>query len=121
MPARTVPISHYVMTHYNALMAVKGGLEAQDAVDREALVDGMEGLTIEAPTGPVSIGAADHHVTMNMFLAKTEGAALTTVEALGALAPEAGCSRVGPPMAVFGARPLRSGPRDRNGDLAEMV
>ena len=86
-----VVISHYVMTHYNAMMALKAGLEKTGKADRESLVDGLEGLTIGSPTGDVSIGAKDHHVTMNMYLAKTEGAGLSTVQALGALAPEAGC------------------------------
>ena len=33
-----------------------------------------------------------HHVTMNMFLAKTEGAGLSVVEALGPIAPKPACS-----------------------------
>jgi len=86
-----VVISHYVMTHYNALSALKEGLEAKGEMSREAAVDGMEGLILETPTGPSSIGAADHHVTLNMYLAKTEGEGLVTVDDLGALAPEAGC------------------------------
>lgn len=86
------PISHYAMTHYNALKAAKAALEAKGEVDREALVDGLAGLTIDSPTGPLSVGAADHHVTLSMFLARTEGAGLVTVESLGALAPEAGCA-----------------------------
>ncbi len=86
-----VVISHYVMTHYNALMALKAGLEKSGSVSREAVVDGLEGLSIKTPTGDLSIGAADHHATMNMYLAKTEGAGLKTVKALGSIAPEAGC------------------------------
>jgi urea transport system substrate-binding protein len=86
-----VVISHYVMTHYNALNALKKGLEKVGKVDREAVVDGMEGLTIDSPTGPVSIDERNHHVTLNMYLAKTEGEQLKTIEALGRLAPEAGC------------------------------
>jgi hypothetical protein len=39
----------------------------------------------------VTIGAKDHHVTLAMFLARTEGDRLVTVEALGPQAPEAGC------------------------------
>jgi hypothetical protein len=31
-------------------------------------------------------------VTLNMYLAKTEGAGLETVRPLGSLAPEAGCA-----------------------------
>jgi branched-chain amino acid transport system substrate-binding protein/urea transport system substrate-binding protein len=40
----------------------------------------------------MSIDAANHHVTLNMYLAKTEGAGLDTVDALGRLAPEPGCA-----------------------------
>lgn len=89
--APDAPISHYVMTHYNSIMAVKAALEKAGSVDKEGLIDNLQGLSIETPTGPLSIGAQDHHVTMNMFLAKTEGDGLTTVDALGALAPQAGC------------------------------
>ncbi|HET6469581.1 MAG TPA: substrate-binding protein [Geminicoccaceae bacterium] len=86
------PISHYVMTHYNALMAAKAALEQAGEPSREALVGGLEGLTIESPTGPLGIGARDHHVTLAMYLARTHGDGLETVAALGRLAPEAGCA-----------------------------
>jgi branched-chain amino acid transport system substrate-binding protein/urea transport system substrate-binding protein len=85
-------VSHYVMTHYNALMALKAGLEKTGKASREAVVDGLEGLTVASPAGPVSIDAANHHVTLNMFLAKTEGAGLKTVQSFEALAPEPGCA-----------------------------
>ncbi len=87
-----VVISHYVMTHYNAINALKAGFEKKGELGREAAVSGLEGLTLESPTGPVTIGAAHHHVTLNMYLAKTEGAGLETVEVLGRLAPEPGCA-----------------------------
>jgi branched-chain amino acid transport system substrate-binding protein/urea transport system substrate-binding protein len=86
------PISHYVLTHYNALVAAKAALEKSGKIDREALVDGLEGLTIDSPTGPVAIGKADHHVSLSMYLAHTSGTGLETVESLGELAPEAGCA-----------------------------
>ena len=88
---KDVTVSHYVMTHYNAMNALKAGLEKSGKIDREALVDGMAGLTIDSPTGDMAIDAESHHVTLNMFLAKTEGAGLKTVKALGSLEPEAGC------------------------------
>ena len=87
-----VVISHYVMTHYNAMMVLKAGLEKSGKADPEAAIDGMEGLEIASPTGPLSIHADSHHVTLNMYLAKTEGDGLVTVEALGPQAPEAGCA-----------------------------
>lgn len=87
-----VPVSHYAFTHHNALKCIKEGLEKVGRPDREALVDGLEGLGFGTSTGQLSIGAKDHHVTLPMFLAKTEGDALTVVEQLGPIAPNAGCA-----------------------------
>ena len=83
-------VSNYVMTHYNALMALKAALEKAGTVDKDAMIDAMEGLTIRSPTGAVTINK-NHHVTMNMFLARTAGDDLVTVRALGEIAPEPGC------------------------------
>jgi urea transport system substrate-binding protein len=83
-------VSNYVETHYNSLYAVKAALEKAGKVDKEAMIDALEGLVIQSPTGPVTIGK-NHHVTMNMFLAKTQGPSLVTVRALGEIAPEPGC------------------------------
>ncbi len=85
-------VSHYVLTHYNAIRALAQGLEKSGEVSPEAAASGMAGLKIESPTGPVSIGEGDHHVTLSMFLARTEGDGLVTVEDIGEIAPEAGCA-----------------------------
>ncbi len=86
-----VPISHYAFTHYNSLNAVKAALEKSGKMDSEDLVDGLTELNVKTPTGDILIGK-DHHVTMNMFLAKTEGASLAVVKPLGAIAPAPGCA-----------------------------
>ena len=83
-------ISNYVMTHYNALMAMKAALEKAGKIDKESMIDALEGVTVDSPTGTVTIGK-NHHATMNLFLAKTEGENLVTVRALGEIAPEPGC------------------------------
>ena len=83
-------VSNYVMTHYNALIALKAAIEKAGKVDKEALIDAVEGLTIKSPTGPVTIGK-NHHATMNLFLAKTKGRDLVPVRPLGALAPDPRC------------------------------
>jgi urea transport system substrate-binding protein len=83
-------VSNYVMTHYNALMALKAALEKAGTVDKDAMIDAMEGMTIQSPAGAVTINK-NHHVTMNMFLARTTGDDLVTVRALGEIAPEPGC------------------------------
>jgi urea transport system substrate-binding protein len=83
-------VSNYVMTHYNALVALKAALEKAGKVDKEAMIDALEPLAIKSPTGPVTIGK-DHHATMNMFIARTQGHDLVPVRALGEITPEPGC------------------------------
>ena len=75
-------ISNYVMTHYNALMAMKAALEKAGKIDKESMIDALEGSTIDSPTGTVTIGK-NHHVTMNLYLARTERENLVTVRSLG--------------------------------------
>ncbi|MBN9088252.1 MAG: ABC transporter substrate-binding protein [Reyranella sp.] len=84
-------ISNYVEAHYNALFAIKAALEKAGKVDKEALIDALEGVTFDSPAGPVTIGR-DHHATLDMFLAKTRGPQLLQVQALGAVAPKSGCT-----------------------------
>ncbi|MGC1676435.1 MAG: substrate-binding protein [Candidatus Binataceae bacterium] len=85
-------VSNYVVTHYNALIAMKAALEKAGKVDKEAMINALEGLEINSPTGAVTIGK-NHHVTMNMFLVKTQGPGpeLVTIRGLGEIAPEPGC------------------------------
>src|ERR1700716_2042453 len=83
-------VSNYVMTHYNALVALKAAIEKTGKVDKEAAIDALAGLVIPSPTGPVTINQ-DHHATMNMFIAKTWGRDLVTVRALGEITPQPGC------------------------------
>jgi branched-chain amino acid transport system substrate-binding protein/urea transport system substrate-binding protein len=83
-------ISNYVETHYNTLMAVKAALEKAGKVDKEALIDALEGLKFDSPGGPVTMGK-NHHATLNMFLARTQGPELAEVRSLGEIAPQPGC------------------------------
>jgi urea transport system substrate-binding protein len=85
------PVSQYAFTHYVSLHAAKAAFQKSGAIDSEALVAGLEGLSLDSPTGKVTIGK-DHHVTLEMFTAKTEGADLTVVEDLGQIAPKPGCA-----------------------------
>ena len=83
-------VSNYVMTHYNALMALRSAIEKTGKVEKESIIDALAGLVIKSPTGPVTINK-NHHATMNMFVAKTMGRDLVTVRALGAIKPEPRC------------------------------
>lgn len=85
-------VSHYVFAHYNALMALKAGLERSGEVSREAAADGMAGLTLPVATGEARITLGDHHTAMQMYIARTEEGSLRVVEPLGVIEPESGCS-----------------------------
>ncbi|MFO1123206.1 MAG: substrate-binding protein [Hyphomicrobiales bacterium] len=85
------PVSQYAFTHYVSLHAAKAAFEKSGSIDSEALVNGLEGLSVTGPTGNVTVGK-DHHVTLEMYTAKTEGAGLTVVEDLGQIAPAPGCA-----------------------------
>lgn len=85
------PVSQYAFTHYVSLYAAKAAFEKSGSIDSEALVNGLEGIVVDSPTGKVTVGK-DHHVTLEMFTAKTEGAGLTVVENLGEIAPQPGCA-----------------------------
>jgi branched-chain amino acid transport system substrate-binding protein/urea transport system substrate-binding protein len=45
---------------------------------------------VRCPTGPGTIDG-NHYVSMNMFVARTQGNDLVTVRALGEIAPQPGC------------------------------
>ena len=64
-------ISNYVFTHYNAVMAVKAALEKAGKVDKEGIVDALEGLSFRHTHGRRHV-EKNHHSTMNMFVAKAD-------------------------------------------------
>ncbi|WP_421725477.1 ABC transporter substrate-binding protein [Bauldia sp.] len=79
------------LTSYNAMQALKLGMERSDEVSREAAIDGMAGLTFNSPTGSVAIDPINHHVTLSVFLAEASGTDFKVVEALGEMAPVPRC------------------------------
>lgn len=85
------PVSQYAFTHYVSLHAAKAAFEKSGSIDSEALVNGLEGIAVDGPTGKITVGK-DHHVTLKMYTAKTEGAGLIVVEDLGQIAPQPGCA-----------------------------
>ncbi|MEO6053576.1 MAG: ABC transporter substrate-binding protein, partial [Chthoniobacterales bacterium] len=87
---RDATVSAYVATHYDALMAMKAAIEKAGKVDREAMINALEGLTIDTPTGLLTIGK-NHHSTMNLFLAEAAGTKLRTIRSLGEVAPQPRC------------------------------
>lgn len=84
-------VSGYALTHYNALRALWLGVTRRGEVSREALVDGMEGLQFDSPTGPVRINAQDHHASMTLYMGRTEAGNLREIASWGSVEPAVQC------------------------------
>jgi len=84
-------VSGYTLTHYNAVSALKVAVERSGASDRESVVDGLENLTFDSPTGPCFVDARDHHVSMPLYLARVFEGRLTVMRKLERVAPAAQC------------------------------
>ena len=83
-------VESFALTHYNAVIACAAALRKTGQVSRDAVVEGLRGLTIDSPTGPVTIGA-DHHVTLSLYLARRSAGRLAVVRSLGRITPDSGC------------------------------
>jgi branched-chain amino acid transport system substrate-binding protein/urea transport system substrate-binding protein len=83
-------VEAFTLTHYNAVMACASALRKAGVVTRDAVTAGLRDLTIDSPTGPVTIGS-DHHVTLSVYLARSSAGRLTVVRALGRIAPDSSC------------------------------
>ena len=74
--AKTMPggelVTHVAFTHYNALMALKAAMERSGEASAAGGLAGLDGLTIETATGPLTLDAGGYP-TMPMFVATAEG------------------------------------------------
>ncbi len=84
-------VSTFVMTHHDALMALKAGLEKSGEVSREAVAAGIAGLSYQIPTGESRIGPSHNHSSLNMYISKTEGGSIRIAESLGIIQPNPEC------------------------------
>ena len=56
---------------FNTMLAIKAALEKAGSTDTEKLVDAMEGLSFDAPSGPISFRKIDHQATMGAYVGWT--------------------------------------------------
>ncbi len=57
---------------YNTMLAIKAMFERAGSTDTEKMVDAMEGLSYESPTGPITFRAIDHQSTMGAYVGWTK-------------------------------------------------
>jgi branched-chain amino acid transport system substrate-binding protein len=57
---------------YLAAQFIVRGFEKAGKIDREKLIDSLEGFTVDSPVGPVQMRACDHQAVLPMFLGVTK-------------------------------------------------
>ena len=57
---------------YNTMLAIAAMLKRAGSTDTEAMVDAMEGLSFDSPTGPITFRALDHQSTMGAYVGRTK-------------------------------------------------
>ena len=65
-------VTHVAFTHYNSLMALKAAMERSGEASAAGGLAGLDGLTIETATGPLTLDAGGYP-TMPLFVATAEG------------------------------------------------
>lgn len=84
-------VTHVAFTHYNALMALKAAMERSGEASAAGGLAGLDGLTIETATGPLTLDAGGYP-TMPMFVATAEsGGQLQVVQKIDQIEPGATC------------------------------
>ena len=56
---------------YLAAQYIIQGYQKAGAIDKEKLIDAIEGMTVDSPVGPVTLRAYDHQAMLPMFLGVT--------------------------------------------------
>ena len=57
---------------YNTMLTIQAFIEKAGSTDTEAMVDALEGLSFDAPTGPITFRELDHQSTMGAYVGWTK-------------------------------------------------
>ena len=57
---------------YNAAQFIVNGFEKAQKIDKEALIDALEGLILDSPVGKIELRTCDHQVLLPMFWGVTK-------------------------------------------------
>ncbi len=55
------------------------------------MVDGLEGLHFDSPTGPVRVNAQDRHASMTLYMGRTESGDLREIASWLSVEPAVQC------------------------------
>ncbi len=83
------PISDLTMASYQGMLLWAAGVKKAGTINREKLIEALEsGISINGPSGIVSIDPATHHCIFDVHLAKTENKQLVLIQTFPQRKPE---------------------------------
>ncbi len=85
-------VSYFAESHYGLLMFLKNAVEKVGSDDVEKIIDAMGDQSLVFGNGPVTLRASDHHMILNMLIAKVSNGRLLMVEDIGPVAPADQCA-----------------------------
>jgi branched-chain amino acid transport system substrate-binding protein len=75
------PISDLTMASYQGMLLWAAGVKKAGTIDREKMIEALEsGISIDGPSGKVTIDPATHHCIFDVHLAMLKDKELTLVE-----------------------------------------
>ncbi|MGF1526608.1 MAG: ABC transporter substrate-binding protein [Candidatus Competibacterales bacterium] len=98
-----VPPSYNAEGAYSAVYTVKAAMEKAGSSEASAVIDALEGLTVETPAGPRHFRPGDHQAVLPANWGKAAGMTDMGIRALEPLFAIAG-ERVTPPVAETGCQ-----------------
>jgi len=83
------PISDLTMASYQGMLLWAAGVKKAGTIDRMKLIEALEsGISIDGPSGKVTIDPATHHCIFDVHLAKVQNKQLVLVETFPQRKPE---------------------------------
>jgi urea transport system substrate-binding protein len=83
------PISDLTMASYQGMLLWAAGVKKAGTVERNKMIEALEsGISIDGPSGKVTIDPATHHCIFDVHLAKTQNKQLVLIETFPQRKPE---------------------------------
>lgn len=83
------PISDLTMSSYQGMLLWAAGVKKAGTIDREKLIEALEsGISIDGPSGKVTIDPATHHCIFDVHLAKVQNKDLVLIKTFPQRKPE---------------------------------
>jgi urea transport system substrate-binding protein len=83
------PISDLTMASYQGMLLWAAGVKKAGTIDRDKLIEALEsGISIDGPSGTVTIDAATHHCIFDVHLAKVQSKQLVLIDTFPQRKPE---------------------------------